>query len=80
MLVLGTALGLALAGSAGAQTADANRGETKAAPAQKTAKSLRLGTWPTTRANLTSYTTKASAKQPVYIYQAPRAVKPLKTW
>ncbi len=79
MLVLSTALGLALAGSAGAQTADLSRGETKAAPAQKTAKSLRLGTWPTTRANLTSYTTKASAK-PVYIYQAPRAVKPLKTW
>lgn len=79
MLVLSTALGLALTGPAAALTFDAARSETKAAPTQNASKGLRLGTWPT-RANLTSYTTKASTKQPVYIYQAPRAVKPLKTW
>jgi hypothetical protein len=79
MLILSTALGLALTGPAAALTVDAARSEAKAASTQKAAGGLRLGTWPT-RANLTSYTTKASAKQPVYIYQAPRAVKPLKTW
>lgn len=79
MLVLSTALGLALTGPAAALTFDTARSETKAAPAQKATGPLRLGTWPS-RANLTSYTTKTSTKQPVYIYQAPRAVKPLKTW
>jgi len=80
MLVIGAALGLALTGPVLAQTAAAPRNDVKAATPQKAVKSSRLDIRPE-RANLTSYTTKVSTRQqPVYIYQAPRAVKPLKTW
>lgn len=76
MLAMSAALGLALTGPALAQTATAAR-DGKTATSQKAVTTSRLDARPT-RANLTSY--RVSAKQPVYIYQAPKAVKPLKTW
>ena len=79
MLALSVALGLALTGPVLAQTAAAPRNDTKAVAPQKPVKNSRVDLGPT-RASMTSYKTKVSSKQPVYIYQAPKAVKPLKTW